>query len=64
MTAVLYTCKAINDLGEAQVDCKLEVKGECGPDMGPAAHGGVWHLLLGGLVRVSGFTKLRMRVSF
>ncbi|XP_036373540.1 myosin-binding protein C, slow-type-like isoform X3 [Megalops cyprinoides] len=22
-----YTCKAINDLGEAQVDCKLEVKG-------------------------------------
>ncbi|XP_070710332.1 myosin-binding protein C, slow-type [Pempheris klunzingeri] len=23
----LYTCKAINDLGEAQVDCKLEVKG-------------------------------------
>uniref|UniRef100_A0A672ZIJ0 Myosin-binding protein C, slow-type n=1 Tax=Sphaeramia orbicularis TaxID=375764 RepID=A0A672ZIJ0_9TELE len=22
----LYTCKAINDLGEAQVDCKLEVK--------------------------------------
>uniref|UniRef100_A0A8C4HK63 Myosin binding protein C1 n=1 Tax=Dicentrarchus labrax TaxID=13489 RepID=A0A8C4HK63_DICLA len=27
----LYTCKAINDLGEAQVDCKLEVKGQCGP---------------------------------
>uniref|UniRef100_A0A8C4NS16 Myosin binding protein C1 n=1 Tax=Dicentrarchus labrax TaxID=13489 RepID=A0A8C4NS16_DICLA len=24
----LYTCKAINDLGEAQVDCKLEVKGQ------------------------------------
>ncbi|XP_071358505.1 myosin-binding protein C, slow-type isoform X2 [Trachinotus anak] len=23
----LYSCKAINDLGEAQVDCKLEVKG-------------------------------------
>ncbi|XP_037837041.1 myosin-binding protein C, slow-type isoform X3 [Kryptolebias marmoratus] len=23
----MYTCKAINDLGEAQVDCKLEVKG-------------------------------------
>ncbi|KAM9335000.1 myosin-binding protein C, slow-type isoform 5-T5 [Symphorus nematophorus] len=23
----LYTCKAVNDLGEAQVDCKLEVKG-------------------------------------
>ncbi|XP_060929879.1 myosin-binding protein C, slow-type [Limanda limanda] len=23
----LYTCKAINDLGEAQVECKLEVKG-------------------------------------
>ncbi|XP_059361252.1 myosin-binding protein C, slow-type-like isoform X6 [Carassius carassius] len=23
----VYTCKAINDLGEAQVDCKLEVKG-------------------------------------
>uniref|UniRef100_A0A3B3HTQ5 Myosin-binding protein C, slow-type n=1 Tax=Oryzias latipes TaxID=8090 RepID=A0A3B3HTQ5_ORYLA len=23
----LYTCKAINDLGEAQVDCKLEIKG-------------------------------------
>ncbi|XP_078797738.1 myosin-binding protein C, slow-type isoform X21 [Oryzias latipes] len=22
----LYTCKAINDLGEAQVDCKLEIK--------------------------------------
>lgn len=22
----MYTCKAINDLGEAQVDCKLEVK--------------------------------------
>ncbi|XP_029902033.1 myosin-binding protein C, slow-type isoform X3 [Myripristis murdjan] len=22
----LYTCKAVNDLGEAQVDCKLEVK--------------------------------------
>lgn len=27
----MYTCKAINDLGEAQVDCKLEVKGQCGP---------------------------------
>lgn len=26
----MYTCKAINDLGEAQVDCKLEVKGQCG----------------------------------
>uniref|UniRef100_A0AAR2M614 Myosin-binding protein C, slow-type n=1 Tax=Pygocentrus nattereri TaxID=42514 RepID=A0AAR2M614_PYGNA len=24
----VYTCKAINDLGEAQVDCKLEVKGQ------------------------------------
>ncbi|KAL4612673.1 myosin-binding protein C, slow-type [Arapaima gigas] len=23
----VYTCKAINDLGEAQVECKLEVKG-------------------------------------
>ncbi|XP_047245089.1 myosin-binding protein C, slow-type isoform X3 [Girardinichthys multiradiatus] len=23
----MYTCKAINDLGEAQVECKLEVKG-------------------------------------
>ncbi|XP_026088445.1 myosin-binding protein C, slow-type-like isoform X15 [Carassius auratus] len=23
----VYTCKAVNDLGEAQVDCKLEVKG-------------------------------------
>ncbi|KAJ3612233.1 hypothetical protein NHX12_020509 [Muraenolepis orangiensis] len=23
----LYTCKAINDLGQAQVECKLEVKG-------------------------------------
>ncbi|XP_023263942.1 myosin-binding protein C, slow-type isoform X6 [Seriola lalandi dorsalis] len=23
----LYSCRAINDLGEAQVDCKLEVKG-------------------------------------
>ncbi|XP_037616748.1 myosin-binding protein C, slow-type isoform X4 [Sebastes umbrosus] len=23
----MYTCKATNDLGEAQVDCKLEVKG-------------------------------------
>uniref|UniRef100_A0A665W0P8 Myosin-binding protein C, slow-type n=1 Tax=Echeneis naucrates TaxID=173247 RepID=A0A665W0P8_ECHNA len=23
----VYSCKAINDLGEAQVDCKLEVKG-------------------------------------
>ncbi|TNN63151.1 Myosin-binding protein C, slow-type [Liparis tanakae] len=23
----MYTCKAVNDLGEAQVDCKLEVKG-------------------------------------
>ncbi|XP_036066207.1 myosin-binding protein C, slow-type isoform X3 [Oryzias melastigma] len=22
----LYTCKAVNDLGEAQVDCKLEIK--------------------------------------
>lgn len=27
----MYTCKAVNDLGEAQVDCKLEVKGQCGP---------------------------------
>lgn len=27
----LYTCKAINDLGEAQVECKLEVKGQCAP---------------------------------
>lgn len=27
----MYTCKAINDLGEAQVDCKLEVKGQFGP---------------------------------
>lgn len=26
----MYTCKAINDLGEAQVDCKLEVKGQSG----------------------------------
>lgn len=25
----VYTCKAVNDLGEAQVDCKLEVKGQC-----------------------------------
>jgi len=25
-----YTCKAVNDLGEAQVDCKLEVKGQYG----------------------------------
>lgn len=24
----VYTCKAINDLGEAQVECKLEVKGQ------------------------------------
>uniref|UniRef100_A0A3Q3FMJ0 Myosin-binding protein C, slow-type n=1 Tax=Kryptolebias marmoratus TaxID=37003 RepID=A0A3Q3FMJ0_KRYMA len=24
----MYTCKAINDLGEAQVDCKLEVKAQ------------------------------------
>uniref|UniRef100_A0A8C2AVA5 Myosin binding protein C, slow type n=1 Tax=Cyprinus carpio TaxID=7962 RepID=A0A8C2AVA5_CYPCA len=24
----VYTCKAVNDLGEAQVDCKLEVKEE------------------------------------
>ncbi|KAI9543149.1 Myosin-binding protein C, slow-type [Dissostichus eleginoides] len=23
----IYTCKAVNDLGEAQVDCKLEIKG-------------------------------------
>lgn len=23
-----YTCKAINDLGEDQVECKLEVKGQ------------------------------------
>lgn len=30
----LYTCKAINDLGEAQVDCKLEVKGQCGLGLG------------------------------
>uniref|UniRef100_A0A3Q3F4J1 Myosin-binding protein C, slow-type n=1 Tax=Labrus bergylta TaxID=56723 RepID=A0A3Q3F4J1_9LABR len=28
----MYTCKAINDLGEAQVDCKLEVKGQCGTE--------------------------------
>lgn len=28
----MYTCKAINDLGEAQVDCKLEVKGQCGSE--------------------------------
>lgn len=27
----MYTCKAFNDLGEAQVDCKLEVKGQSGP---------------------------------
>ncbi|MEQ2175792.1 hypothetical protein GOODEAATRI_021361, partial [Goodea atripinnis] len=27
----MYTCKAINDLGEAQVECKLEVKGQYGP---------------------------------
>lgn len=27
----MYTCKAINDLGEAQVDCKLEVKGQSDP---------------------------------
>uniref|UniRef100_A0AAY4DBK5 Myosin binding protein C, slow type n=1 Tax=Denticeps clupeoides TaxID=299321 RepID=A0AAY4DBK5_9TELE len=26
----VYTCKAINDLGEAQVECKLEVKGQYG----------------------------------
>lgn len=26
----MYTCKAINDLGEAQVECKLEVKGQSG----------------------------------
>ncbi|KAG7270313.1 hypothetical protein CRUP_030213 [Coryphaenoides rupestris] len=38
----LYTCKAVNDLGEAQVDCRLEVKGECGH--GAAAPGGMWHL--------------------
>ncbi|KAG8578359.1 hypothetical protein GDO81_010463 [Engystomops pustulosus] len=25
-----YTCKAVNDLGEAEVDCKLEVKGSIG----------------------------------
>uniref|UniRef100_A0A7N6C3U0 Myosin-binding protein C, slow-type n=1 Tax=Anabas testudineus TaxID=64144 RepID=A0A7N6C3U0_ANATE len=31
----LYTCKAINDLGEAQVDCKLEVKGQCGAGGSP-----------------------------
>lgn len=24
----MYTCKAINDLGEDQVECKLEVKGQ------------------------------------
>lgn len=24
----VYTCKAINVLGEASVDCRLEVKGE------------------------------------
>lgn len=24
----MYSCKAINDLGEAQVECKLEVKGQ------------------------------------
>ena len=25
-----YSCKAINDLGDAQVECKLEVKGQSG----------------------------------
>lgn len=23
-----YTCRAVNELGEAEVDCKLEVKGK------------------------------------
>lgn len=23
-----YTCRAVNDLGEAEVDCKFEVKGK------------------------------------
>lgn len=23
-----YTCKAVNDLGEAEVECKFEVKGK------------------------------------
>lgn len=31
----MYTCKAINDLGEAQVDCKLEIKGQCEPEHVP-----------------------------
>uniref|UniRef100_A0A665W1S1 Myosin-binding protein C, slow-type n=1 Tax=Echeneis naucrates TaxID=173247 RepID=A0A665W1S1_ECHNA len=31
----VYSCKAINDLGEAQVDCKLEVKGQCGMGASP-----------------------------
>lgn len=26
----VYTCKAVNPLGEASVDCKLDVKGEIG----------------------------------
>ena len=30
----LYACKAVNDLGEDQVECRLEVKGECGPHEG------------------------------
>lgn len=38
----LYTCKAINDLGEAQVDCKLEVKGQCGDRDSPWTSPWVW----------------------
>lgn len=26
----VYTCKAVNPLGEASVDCRLDVKGEIG----------------------------------
>lgn len=26
----IYTCKAVNPLGEASVDCKLDVKGKIG----------------------------------
>uniref|UniRef100_A0A3Q3M950 Myosin binding protein C1 n=1 Tax=Mastacembelus armatus TaxID=205130 RepID=A0A3Q3M950_9TELE len=25
----VYTCRAVNELGDAQVECKLEVKGQC-----------------------------------
>nr|XP_023672606.1 myosin-binding protein C, slow-type isoform X5 [Paramormyrops kingsleyae] len=35
----VYTCKAINDLGEAQVECKLEVKG--GMNFSDLLHRGV-----------------------